>query len=178
MFRSIALLLVTLFTVSACAVAVNTSGIYEGHAESGRISAFSSDAIRLRHLDSVNALRVEKGLQPLRLSAELNAAADTHARDMKEQQRAWDFGSDRSSPQTRAERAGYTGIVTGENVAETYKGEFYVLQAWLENPMARQDILNPEATDLGFGWYQESNGKLWWVEVIGKSEAPMVTAQQ
>lgn len=178
MFRSAALLFVTLFTISACAVVSNTSGIYEGNAESGSIAAFSRDAIRLRHTDSVNALRLEKGLPPLQLSAALNAAAETHARDMAQQQRAWDFGSDRSSPQTRAIRAGFAGGVTGENVAETFKGEFYVLQAWLENPMSRQTILDRDATHVGFGWYQESNGKLWWVEVLGKSTPPLVMAQQ
>ncbi len=182
MFRTAALLFAALFIVSAC-TPTNTSGIYGGNAESGAIAAFNSDAIRLRHLDSVNALRLEQGLQPLKLSAELTASAETHALDMSAQQRAWDFGSDGSSPQSRAERAGFVGLVTGENVAETYKGEFFVLQAWLENPLSRASILDPEATDLGLGWYQEPNGKLWWVEVMAKADAPqtadapMTTAQ-
>ncbi len=177
MFRFVALLLAVTFTLSACEVAtVSTGGIYEGNAESGAIANFDAGAIRLRQMDAVNALRLEKGLQELQLSAELNAAADTHARDMAAQQRAWDFGSDGSSPQSRAERAGFTGIVTGENVAETFKGEFFVLQAWLENPLSRAAILEPDATHLGFGWYQEPNGKLWWVQVLGQAEAPMVTA--
>ncbi len=176
MFRFLALMIVTAFTISACAVTTTSSGIYEGNAESGAIAAFDSGAIRLRQLDTVNALRLENGLPELQLSAELNASADTHARDMAAQQRAWDFGSDGSSPQSRAERAGFTGIVTGENVAETFKGEFFVLQAWLENPLSRAAILDPDATHLGFGWYQEPNGKLWWVQVMAKAEAPMVTA--
>jgi len=176
MFRSIIAIAVTALTLSAC-VATNTSGIYDGHAVSGSISAFSTDAIRLRHLDSVNAIRTENGLPSLQLSAELDAVAETHARDMAAMQRAWDFGSDRSSPQARAERAGFTGTVTGENVAESFKGEFFVMQAWLEDSISRRAILDASATHIGFSWYQEPNGKLWWVEVLARAEAPVLTAQ-
>jgi len=172
------LVLVSLmFTLSACGEL--PSSTYDGNTDSGSISRFDSGAIRLRHLDSINALRVERGSQPLQLSAQLNAAADTHARDMAAQQRAWDYGSDHSSPQARAERSGFRGEVRGENVAETFKGEFLVLQTWLNNPPSRAAIMDPLATHLGYGWYQESNGKLWWVQVMGQQTpvAPIVTAQ-
>jgi len=167
MFRFSAILVSLLLTLSACAEL--PSGTYEGNAQSGAISSFGSGGIRLRHLDAVNALRAERGAQPLQLSAELNAAADTHARDMSKQQRAWNFGSDRTSPQERATRAGFNGIVRGENVAETFKSELLVLQTWLDDPASRATILDPEATHLGYGWYQETNGKLWWVEVLGQA---------
>jgi len=167
MFRLSAILVSLMLFLSACA-AIPT-GTYEGNAQSGNISSFGSDGIRLRHLDALNALRVENGLQPLQLSAALNAAADTHAQDMFRQQRAWNFGSDRSSPQERATRAGFNGVVRGENVAETFKSELLVLQTWLDDPASRASILDPDATHLGYGWYQETNGKLWWVEVLGQA---------
>lgn len=167
MFRLSAILVSLLLTISACAEV--STGTYDGNARSGDISSFGSGGIRLRHLDAINAMRVERGIQPLQLSAELNAAADTHARDMKAQQRAWNFGSDRTSPQERATRAGFNGIVRGENVAETFKSEFLVLQTWLDDPASRASILDPLATHMGYGWYQQSNGKLWWVEILGQA---------
>lgn len=167
MFRLSAILVSLTLFLSAC-VEIPT-GTYEGNAQSGNISSFGSGGIRLRHMDALNALRVERGLQPLQLSAALNAAADTHARDIYRQQRAWNFGSDRSSPQERATRAGFNGVVRGENVAETFKSELLVLQTWLDDPASRASILDPEATHLGYGWYQEPNGKLWWVEVLGQA---------
>ncbi len=175
MFRVVAILFSVLLSVSACSDV--PTGIYDGNATSASISGFSSGGLRLRHLDSINAIRAENGLQPLQLSAQLNAAADTHARDMAAQQRAWNFGSDHSSPQERADRAGFKGSVTGENVAETFKGELLVLQTWLDNPSSRASILNPQATHIGYGWYQESNGKLWWVQVLGQIIPEVVTAQ-
>ena len=80
MFRLTAVLLSALLTLSACTEP--SSGVYEGTTRSGNIASYSTDGIRLRHLDSINAMRVERGLPALQLSAELNAAAATHALDI------------------------------------------------------------------------------------------------
>lgn len=134
-----------------------------------RISAADADAIRLRHLDAVNAVRAENGLGPVQLSAELNAAADTHARDMAVQQRAWHFGSDLTSPRERAFRAGYRGEVVGENLSEGSDSDLTVLGSWLGFSDTRAVILDPSARGLGIGWYQEpATSKIWWVELLGQ----------
>ena len=145
----------------------NNGDIYKGKQDSGRIENFDPIEIRKRHLDYLNALRQERGLENLKISNSLNSSAATHARDIFKQQRAWNFGSDGSSPQKRAEVSGFKGIVTGENVSETYEGEFLVLQVWLQNSFSRNVLLNKESTHLGLGWYQQSSGKIWWVQVLG-----------
>ncbi len=145
----------------------NSGDIYKGNQDSGKIENFDPVEIRKRHLDYLNALRQEKGLGNLKISNSLNSSAATHARDIFKQQRAWNFGSDGSSPQKRAEVSGFLGVVTGENVSETYEGEFLVLQVWLKNSFSRSVLLNKEATKLGLGWHQEGNGKIWWVQVLG-----------
>lgn len=129
--------------------------------------------IQFRVLDSVNALRQAAGAQPLRLNSELNAAAATHSRDMAVQNRPWHFGSDGSSPLDRVARAGYRGQFLGETLSETYESEVETLAAWMEQPDTRKIILNARATDLGFEWYQEENGKIWWTLVTGTSFAPI-----
>jgi uncharacterized protein YkwD len=134
-----------------------------------RISPADADAIRLRHLDAVNAVRAENGLGAVQLSAELNAAADTHARDMSVQQRAWHFGSDLTSPRERAIRAGYRGELIGENLSEGSDSDLVVLKSWLDFPDTRSVILDPSARGLGIGWYQEAaTSKTWWVELLGQ----------
>ena len=145
----------------------NIEEIYIGNKDSGRIENFDSVEIRKRHLDYLNAIRQERGLTNLQISNSLNSSAATHARDIFKQQRAWNFGSDGSSPQKRAEISGFKGVVTGENVSETYEGEFLVLQVWVKNSFSRSVLLNKEATHLGLGWYQQDNGKIWWVQVLG-----------
>ena len=158
---------VTLFILLCIGCVSNNKEIYIGNKVSGRIENFDSVEIRKRHLDYLNAIRQERGLTNLQISNSLNSSAATHARDIFKQQRAWNFGSDGSSPQKRAEISGFKGVVTGENVSETYEGEFLVLQVWVKNSFSRSVLLNKEATHLGLGWYQQDNGKIWWVQVLG-----------
>ena len=158
---------VTSFILLCIGCVSNNKEIYIGNKDSGRIENFDSVEIRKRHLDYLNAIRQERGLTNLQISNSLNSSAATHARDIFKQQRAWNFGSDGSSPQKRAEISGFKGVVTGENVSETYEGEFLVLKVWVNNSFSRSVLLNKEATHLGLGWYQQNNGKIWWVQVLG-----------
>ena len=133
------------------------------------IRAGQADAVRTVQVDQISAFRASRGLSPVQLSSRLPAAAATHARDMSVQRRAWHFGSDGTSPRDRAERAGFNGVVLGENISESFDDEFEVFQSWLSDPFTRQVMLEPSANALGIAWFQEPNGKLWWVQVIGRT---------
>jgi len=118
-------------------------------------------------LDSVNSLRSASGAGPVQLNAELTAAAATHSLDMSKQNRAWHFGSDGSSPIDRVLRAGYPGAMLGETISETYETELETLGAWMADPGTRDVLLDQSAVSLGFSWYQEKNGKIWWTLIMG-----------
>lgn len=133
-----------------------------------RIGRGDANEIQFRMLDSVNALRQAAGVPQVALNPQLRAAAATHARDMSVQNRPWHFGSDGSSPIDRVTRVGYTGRLIGENISETYESELETLAAWMEMPDTRAVILDPRANQMGFDWYQESNGKIWWTLVMGQ----------
>lgn len=123
--------------------------------------------ISFRMLDSVNALRAAKAGPPLAYDAALNAAAATHSRDMSVQNRPWHFGSDGSSPLLRVQRVGYTGRLLGELISETYQTELETLSAWMGQADTRDVLLDPAARLLGFAWYQEPQGKIWWTLITG-----------
>ena len=129
--------------------------------------AQSTAQIQFRMLDSVNVLRSSRSLNSLQLNAQLNASAATHSRDMSVQNRPWHFGSDGSSPLDRARRLNYSGEFLGEVISETFENELDTLSAWMGNKNTRAVILDPNALDLGFSWYQEPSGKIWWTLVIG-----------
>lgn len=156
--------------LAALAISVSLAACTSSQTGTGglRISAAETDAIRLRHLDAVNAARVQAGAGPVQLSAELNAAADTHARDMSVQRRAWHFGSDLTSPSDRAMRAGYRGGIVGENISEGADSDLTVLKSWLDFPDTRSVVVAPEGRGLGLGWFQEPGGKIWWVQLVGE----------
>ncbi len=132
--------------------------------------------IQFRMLDSVNELRQAAGVQPLKLDSKLNAAAATHSRDMSVQNRPWHFGSDGSSPLDRVARVGYRGTVLGENISETFETEMQTLSAWMDQADTRNVILDPNAVNMGFSWYQESNGKLWWTLLTGSAPSGAPTS--
>lgn len=143
-----------------------------------RISAQDTDAIQFRVLDGLNALRQSAGAQPVQLNAQLNAAAATHSRDMSVQNRPWHFGSDGSSPIERLRRVGYGGALTGETISETYETELETLGAWMREPNTRSVLLDPEASEMGFAWFQEGNGKIWWTLVMANGNESPIIAQQ
>lgn len=132
-----------------------------------RITAADQSAIPFRLLDSVNTLRAAKSLPALSLDARLTAAAATHARDMSVQNRPWHFGSDGSSPLVRVQRAGFNGRLVGELISETYETELQTLSTWMAQPDTRGIIMDPTARALGFSWYQEPGGKIWWTLITG-----------
>jgi uncharacterized protein YkwD len=129
----------------------------------------SESTISFRMLDGVNALRKAKNEPQLAFNAELNAACATHARDMAVQNRPWHFGSDGSSPLVRVQRAGYSGKLRGELISETFETELQTLSNWMGQADTRAVLMDPQATDFGFAWFQERNGKIWWTALVGQA---------
>jgi uncharacterized protein YkwD len=168
MLRLTSLLLSATLVLSACAAPQPTLGpdgkplpkLY-------RISGNDTNKIQFRMLDSVNSLRSAAGAGAVEFDSQLNAAAATHARDMSLQNRPWHFGSDGSSPIDRARRVGFQGLYIGEALSETYETEVETLAAWMEDDGTRRVIVDPRANKMGFAWFQEPNGKIWWVLEIG-----------
>lgn len=127
-----------------------------------------SAAIAGRVLQQINTLRGNIGAAALTPNPQLEAAALAHSRDMSAQNRAWHWGSDGSSPLDRARRQGYAGTVVGENISESYETEIQTLSAWMSTRDTRDVIMDPTATQLGFAWFKEPSGKVWWTLLTGR----------
>ena len=173
MVQRILFLLFLAWGVAACTA---TPVVQADPAEMGEVAAgptlyiideSMSGRIQHRIVDAVNSVRQTNDLPEVALSSTLNAAAKTHARDMFVQNRPWHFGSDGSSPLDRTDRVRYEGRLIGENIAETYESELLILGAWLEREDTREVILDPRAAEIGIGWHQQENGKIWWVLLVG-----------
>ncbi|MGA9410624.1 MAG: CAP domain-containing protein [Roseobacter sp.] len=177
MIRLISILTTVALMLSACAPSSSQTRLGSDGLplpQVYRIKDRDTDTIQFRMLDSVNALRSASGQPPVALNAELNAAAATHARDMSVQNRPWHFGSDGSSPIDRVQRVGFAGSLVGENISETYESELETLGAWMNQPDTRRIILSAEADSMGFAWYQENSGKIWWTMVLGNAGGSQV----
>ena len=63
----------------------------------------------------------------------------------------------------------------GEYISETYETELETLAAWMEQNDTRRTILSQQAREMGFAWFQEPNGKIWWTMVMGDpNTAPLI----
>lgn len=158
------------FALSACGY--RGGPVFAGNRSGGgsrvyKITPDLAQRIPFRMLDAVNALRAVRSGQPLAFNAALDAAALTHSRDMSMQNRPWHFGSDGSSPLLRVQRVGYTGVFLGELISETYETELETLSAWMNDINTRALLMDPNAREMGFAWFQESNGKIWWTLLTG-----------
>jgi len=169
-FRVIATLLFTI--LAACVPPIGDGTGFSGGNTARIYWIAQSDTGRIQFsmLDSINSLRKASGISPLLLNPQLNAAAATHSRDMAAQNRAWHFGSDGSSPLDRVARVGYKGDLLGETISETFESELETLAAWMDSTPTRGVIMNPKNQHIGFSWFQEKSGKIWWTLLTGTDE--------
>ncbi|NMG18369.1 CAP domain-containing protein [Brasilonema bromeliae] len=112
-----------------------------------------------------NQERTKAGLQPLQTNAELNYTADKYAQTMSENRFFSHTGQDGSQPWDRAKAVGYEAQTMGENIAAGQKTPGEVVQAWMNSPGHRANILRSQYKDLGVGF--EKN---YWVQNFGSGD--------
>lgn len=146
-----------------------------GSTLAGRQSVKPSRGDRLirQVLTLTNLYRQEAGLQPLRLNSTLNAAAHTHSLDMATQDFFGHVGSNGSTVFNRLDTAGYDYTTAGENIAAGFTTAKTVVDAWMNSPTHRQNILTPFVEEVGIGYVYLPNdsGKLklrsYWTQDFG-----------
>ena len=107
-------------------------------------------------LTAINAYRMQNGLPAYIIAQELSLAAQSHAEDMACNQLFVHEGSDGSTPQTRAEVAGYAGTVT-ENVYGSYPplSPEEVKEWWrldLADPRHNENLISTQYSEVGIGY--------------------------
>jgi len=131
--------------------------------EEGANSSLSSEEI----IRQTNLKRAENGLPPLQESAKLNSSAQLKAQDMLKNQY---FEHESPSGEQVADLAGevkYEFIILGENLAMGgFRSEQALVQAWMDSPGHRENILNPQYREIGVSAINgEYNGKNVWMAV-------------
>ncbi len=116
-------------------------------------------------LELTNQERAKSGLPPLAANAELNYAADKYAELMSQNRYFSHTGPDGSQPWDRAKAVGFEAQTMGENIAAGQKTPQQVVQAWMDSPGHRANILRPSFTQLGVGF--DNN---YWVQDFGSND--------
>ena len=115
-------------------------------------SASNAASFQTQVVSLVNTERANRGLGALTAESRLTQAAQTHAQDMGCNFFMSHTGSDGSDPYARMLAAGYTPNWWGENVAAGYATPSEVMTAWMNSQTHRDNILNPNFTQIGIGY--------------------------
>ena len=136
----------------------------------------SADAVQ-SVLADVNSVRAKAGCGPLKLNKALMAAAEGHARNMAEQ----DFFGHKDKAGRgitgRVRSQGYRYGLVAENIAAGQKSAGEAVQAWVDSPGHRKNIMNCRFRETGIAMvYQPDDSPLrgrsmglqyYWVQVFG-----------
>jgi hypothetical protein len=102
-------------------------------------------------VDLTNDNRTEGDLGSLTRSALLDEAAALKAKDMAEQGYFAHNSPAGVTPWYWFQRVGYEYVYAGENLAVHFKDSDEVVDAWMESPGHRANIMNHEYTEIGIG---------------------------
>ncbi|MFE2236226.1 CAP domain-containing protein [Streptomyces sp. NPDC059442] len=113
----------------------------------------------------VNVERAAAGCKALTVDADLTDAAQEYSDAMAATGNFSHTGTDGTQPQDRIEAAGYTWSRSGENIAKGQADAAAVVDAWMNSPGHRANILNCGFTEIGVG--VSTDGGPWWTQDFG-----------
>ena len=132
---------------------------------------FVNEVLRL-----TNEFRAKNGLAPLKANSELDQTAQKYSQTMATEDFFSHTGKDNSTPWARAEKSGYKARTMGENIAAGQRSPQQVVQGWIDSPGHRANMLNPNFTELGVGYFNLTNdtGKInyntYWTQLFGSGD--------
>lgn len=127
------------------------------------IKAQENEVIRL-----VNVERSKRGLQTLTQNWELSRVARMKSQDMANKGYFSHQSPTYGSPFKMMESFGIRFSSAGENIAYGQRTPQEVMNAWMNSPGHRANILSPSYTQIGVGLAKNKNGVSYWTQMFIK----------
>lgn len=115
-------------------------------------------------VDLTNAERTKAGLKPLEIHSPLMAVAHAKSADMAKNNYFSHTSPTYGSPFDQIKSAGISYRSAGENIAQGQRTPQQVVQAWMDSPGHRQNIMNANYTHIGVGFVED--GYYWTQQFI------------
>jgi uncharacterized YkwD family protein/spore coat assembly protein SafA len=120
-------------------------------------------------LKIVNEQRFSAGLKPLEMDWELERVARTKSQDMADKGYFSHQSPTYGSPFDMMKHFGITYKQAGENIASGQRTPQEVMDSWMKSPGHKANILKPDYTHIGVGYYRGgSYGHMWTQQFITK----------
>ena len=126
-------------------------------------------------VELTNQFRAQNGLASLTFNSKLSDAAQTHSQNMAIQDFFSHTGKDGSSAGDRVTQAGYNWRTVAENIAAGQRTPSEVVDAWINSPGHRANMLNTTIKEIGVGYFflaedtGTANYNAYWTQDFGKS---------
>ena len=117
---------------------------------SGSILGYATDISPQKLFELTNQERQNAGLQPLQYNEKLANAARKKAENMFDKDYWAHYGPSGETPWEFILGSGYQYEFAGENLAKNFLFSDGVVQAWMDSPTHRENIMRKEYTDVGF----------------------------
>lgn len=125
--------------------------------------ALESEVVRL-----VNAERAKRGLSALKENWELSRIARYKSADMANKNYFSHTSPTYGSPFRMMESFGIRYSSAGENIAMGQRTPQEVMNAWMNSPGHRANILSPSYTQIGVGLAKNKSGRAYWTQMFIK----------
>jgi uncharacterized protein YkwD len=128
------------------------------------------EEVRRQILAAVNERRRRAGVPPVKANADLDEAAQRHARDMLARNYFAHESPSGTTVRERAKTAGYQWRTIGENIAEGQLSVAEVMDTWMNSPGHRRNILDKDFKELGVGLAMGPSGgthRVLWAQNFG-----------
>ncbi len=120
--------------------------------------------VEMQVLDLVNKHRAQNGLSALTWDDALANVARAHSEDMRDRRFFSHNNPDGLSPFDRIKNYGITYRSAGENIAAGQTTPEEVVNAWMNSPGHRANILNESYTKLGVGYASGGSSRHYWTQ--------------
>ena len=122
------------------------------------VTEFEGEVVRL-----VNEIRKSHGLQPLIQDWQLSRVARYKSEDMQKNNYFSHTSPTYGSPFNMMKSFGISYKTAGENIAKGYSSPKAVVDAWMNSPGHRANILNSSYTHIGVGYVASGN---YWTQMF------------
>jgi len=145
---------------------------------SGAVLGSTTNSSPAYLLEKTNENRASASKAALSLDSQLNAAAQSKAEDMVNKDYWAHDSPDGKTPWTFITASGYPYKTAGENLAYGFKDASGVISGWMNSTEHRDNILNPDYKDVGFGIASSPNfqGKGPQTIVVAEYGSPVDSA--
>lgn len=115
----------------------------------GSVLGYASNITPTQVIEQTNQERRRLGLPALTYNSELDAAALKKGQDMFSQQYWAHTSPVGKEPWSFMKEAGYEYQAAGENLARDFSVTSDMVQAWMNSPTHRANVVNPKYTEIG-----------------------------